>query len=385
MSNPWPLVALRELLTPVSRPEVVDPEAIYHILGAHWYAQGLYTKNVTAGSEIQAKVVYRVQQGDFVYNRLFGWKGSFAVATDGNHGCYVSNEFPCFTVHQDRADGRYIWRYFSLPSVWNEVLSLSAGGTPTSRNRLKEEQLLAMKLPLPPLDEQRRIVSRIEELATKIEQAKSLRKHIEKDSHELLLTLYSKIIKDAKCLPMAEAAPLKRRPVHVDPSADYYELGIRSFGKGAFHKPSISGTALGTKKIFRIEPGDLLFNIVFAWEGAIAVAKPEDHGRVGSHRFLTCVPKDRLVTSSFLCFHFLTERGLQQLGEASPGGAGRNRTLGLNALEKIEVPVPPFDKQLWFDSYKAKLDSVQLLRNKAAAELDALMPSILSKAFSGNL
>ncbi|MGH9426069.1 MAG: restriction endonuclease subunit S, partial [Terriglobia bacterium] len=49
-------------------------------------------------------------------------------------------------------------------------LSLSSGGTPTSRNRLKEERLLAMNIPLPPLKEQRRI----EELAAKIDIAKRL-------------------------------------------------------------------------------------------------------------------------------------------------------------------------------------------------------------------
>jgi type I restriction enzyme, S subunit len=130
-----------------------------------------------------------------------------------------------------------------------------------------------------------------------------------------------------------------------------------------------NGAEVGTKKLFRIEPGDLLFNIVFAWEGAVAVAKPEDQGRVGSHRFLTCVPKSEVATAPFLCFHFLTERGLGQLGEASPGGAGRNRTLGLKALENIHVPVPPFDRQLWFDSIQSQLAGAMKLQARTATEL----------------
>ena len=76
MNRPWSMVPLRELLTPVSRPEAVDPQKTYHILGAHWYATGLYTKDIKSGSEIQAKHLYRAEQGDFVYNRLFAWKGS---------------------------------------------------------------------------------------------------------------------------------------------------------------------------------------------------------------------------------------------------------------------------------------------------------------------
>lgn len=169
------MVRLGEVLRPVSRPEPVDPAKTYRILGAHWYAQGLYIKDTKPGSEIQADKVYRVEKGDFVYNRLFAWKGSFAVATVENHDCYVSNEFPCFTVDDDRADGNYLWRYFSRASAWEAALGLSTGETPTSRNRLKEENFLAMKIPLPPLPEQRRIVVRIEELAAKIEEARGLR------------------------------------------------------------------------------------------------------------------------------------------------------------------------------------------------------------------
>ncbi len=71
MSQPWPLVPLAAVLTPVSRPEPVKSESAYSILGAHWYAAGLYTKEITTGAGIQATNLYRVEEGDFVYNRLF--------------------------------------------------------------------------------------------------------------------------------------------------------------------------------------------------------------------------------------------------------------------------------------------------------------------------
>jgi type I restriction enzyme S subunit len=176
MSKPWPMVSLGEVLTPVSRPEAVNLEKTYRILGAHWYAKGLYVKDIKGGSQIQAKNLFRVEHGDFVYNRLFAWKGSFAVASEQDHGCYVSNEFPCFSVDENRVNGRYLWWYFTRDGVWVEAHGLSAGGTPTSRNRLKEEKLLAMGIRLPPLEEQRRIVAKIDELAAKIEQAEGLRR-----------------------------------------------------------------------------------------------------------------------------------------------------------------------------------------------------------------
>jgi type I restriction enzyme S subunit len=184
---------------------------------------------------------------------------------------------------------------------------------------------------------------------------------------------------------MGEVAPLVRRAVEVDPFGIYPELGIRSFGKGTFHKPALSGLEIGDKRIFRIEVGDLLFSNVFAWEGAIAVAKREDAGRFGSHRFISCVPKPGVATSPFLCFYFLTTEGLSLIGAASPGGAGRNRTLGLDSLAAIEVPVPSFENQQWFDELQSKVDVLKHVQAETATELDALLPSILDKAFKGEL
>ncbi len=197
--------------------------------------------------------------------------------------------------------------------------------------------------------------------------------------------MFLKFLEDPPFSPMHEIAPLFRRPVEIDPLAEYPELGIRSFGKGTFHKPGLSGLEVGTKRLYRIEPRDLLFNNVFAWEGAVAVAKADDVGRFGSHRFITCAPKSGIATANFLSFFFLTPEGLEKLGEASPGGAGRNRTLGLEALAKIKVPIPRIENQLWFDNLVARLESLKRLQADSAVELDALLPSILDKAFKGEL
>ena len=119
--------------------------------------------------------------------------------------------------------------------------------------------------------------------------------------------------------------------------------------------------------------------------GAIAVVQPEDEGRVGSHRFITCVPKAGIATAEFLWFYLLTGEGIEKVREASPGGAGRNRTLGLKKLEKIEVPVPNYNKQLWFDNLQSKSATIKQAHSENQTELDALLPAILDKAFKGEL
>jgi type I restriction enzyme, S subunit len=174
MNGGWRLTRLGEVLRSVSRPVRLSPESTYRLVGAHWYAKGLYVKDQKNGGAIQARTLFQVKEGDFVYNRLFAWKGSFAIATKDVDGCLVSNEFPCFAALEG-IDLKFLWLYFSRSGTWSEALGLSSGSTPTSRNRLKQEQLLNMEVRLPPIDEQRRIVSRIEEFATRVETARNLR------------------------------------------------------------------------------------------------------------------------------------------------------------------------------------------------------------------
>ena len=176
---------------------------------------------------------------------------------------------------------------------------------------------------------------------------------------------------------LADIASIIRREVQIDSDTEYPELGIRSFGAGTFHKGPVLGALLGSKRIFRIEPGDLLFSNVFAWEGAVAVAKSQDAGRYGSHRFISCVVNPRIATPEFLRYFFLTPEGLQKLGEASPGGAGRNRTLGLEALRRIEVPVPELSKQRCLDRLLGKMNEILAIRSQITSDSAVLLRAVL--------
>lgn len=138
---------------------------------------------------------------------------------------------------------------------------------------------------------------------------------------------------------------LMRRPVEVHLDESYEEIGIRSFGRGVFHKEPVSGAQLGSKRVFRIEPGDLLLSNVFAWEGAVAVAGQNERGKIGSHRFMTYTPVDDRIDTTWASWFFRSEPGLELIRKASPGSAGRNKTLAIDRFEALEIPLPPVDEQ----------------------------------------
>jgi hypothetical protein len=138
---------------------------------------------------------------------------------------------------------------------------------------------------------------------------------------------------------------LERRQIDVDPTGNYREIGVRSFGNGIFHKPAVTGDQLGNKRVFKIEPGDLVLSNVFGWEGAVALAGETERGMIGSHRFMTYVPRDQRILTAWARWFFTSERGLELLGAASPGSAGRNRTLAIDRFERLEIPLPKLDEQ----------------------------------------
>lgn len=139
---------------------------------------------------------------------------------------------------------------------------------------------------------------------------------------------------------------LQRRKVTLDGVEEYVEIGLRSFGRGVFHKPAVNGAQLGNKKVYRIEPGDLVISNVFAWEGGLAVASESERGLIGSHRFMTWTPRDASQADvRYLWHYFLSEPGMLHLRRASPGSAGRNRTLGIAAFENANIPLPDLSEQ----------------------------------------
>lgn len=157
-----------------------------------------------------------------------------------------------------------------------------------------------------------------------------------------------------------DALELQRRLVEPELDRNYVEVGVRSFGRGLFFKEPTSGAEIGSKRVFAIEPNDLVVSNIFAWEGAVAVAGERAAGAIGSHRFMTWTTVGDDIHIPFVAHFFASEVGLELLRGASPGSAGRNRTLSIKNLQEIKIPLPPIDEQR---RIAAHLDSVGQIVN----------------------
>jgi type I restriction enzyme S subunit len=369
----------------------------YRLLGAHWYAEGLYVKDIKTGSEIQAKQLYRVSTADFVYNRLFAWKGAFAIAASDVDGCYVSNEFPCFRLKEARADGRFLKYYFSRDSVWSEALGLSSGGTPTSRNRLKEERLLAMSMPLPPIEEQRRIVGRIERISHKLQQALKLCHQSQQGNASVTAAVI-----ESDCLE-GRYPVVQLGDVLTDVKNGLYRPA-EFWGRGmpCVRMYNIQGPGMNLSQIQSVEvtpseleayaclPGDLIFNRVNSAElvgktGVVPISYPlcvfeamnmrlrVDHKRIHP-QYAAAILNSHRVRAYFRA------KLKQQCGMAS---------INQTTVRATEIPLPSLSQQTeimeHLSSVGSRAKQIEALQEQNISELAALSRSVLNHAMLGEL
>ena len=379
----WPYVKLGSVLDKSENWIEVQPDKEYSEVTVRLWGKGVNLRGTKIGSEIGSSRRLSVSEGQFIISRIDARHGACGLVPKNLDGAVVTNDFPVYTPKENKILPRYL-ELISKTHFFVDACKRASEGT-TNRVRLKEPRFFNIEIPLPDIAVQKVVVDKVDFALGKLEEIKLLRSSLLDDAQAMLSSAFHKLVEGAVYKPMSEVAPLERRKVEIDVNAEYPELGVRCFGNGTFHKPVLNGMEVGTKKLYQMVPGDLVFSNVFSWEGAIAVVKQEDEGRVASHRFITCLPESGVVTADFLCFYFLTTEGLEKIQAASPGGAGRNRTLGLKKLEKIEVPVPDYNKQIWFNQLQSYVEKIKQAQAENETELEALMPSILDKAFKGEL
>jgi type I restriction enzyme S subunit len=179
---------------------------------------------------------------------------------------------------------------------------------------------------------------------------------------------------------LGELIRLERRPVKLLPEQQYQEIGIYCFGRGIFHKPPRTGLEIGDKNLHELRDGDLILQVTFAWEGAIALCSEAEHGLYGSTRYPTFRVDETRCYAPFLARYLGTRDGLDQINKICPGSAGRNRVLSLKRIHEVMVPLPPLSEQrrivARIEELAAKIDEAHGLRQNVAEKVNALIISL---------
>lgn len=250
---------------------------------------------------------------------------------------------------------------FNNPKVGVELKKIATG---TSVYSISKSELQKLKIPIPPLPEQKKIASILSTWDVGIDNCKNIIEDLKvrnKGLAQQLLTGKMRLTgfdEKWKVKALNECLIFTPRPI-TKPTENYLALGLRSHGKGVFHKTDFDPASIAMETMYEVKENDLLINITFAWEHAVAIVSKNDEGGLVSHRFPTYVFKTENAIPEFFR-HFILKKYFKFLLELiSPGGAGRNRVMSKTDFLKLEIKLPNVQEQ----------KAIAIILNKASEEL----------------
>jgi type I restriction enzyme S subunit len=241
------------------------------------------------------------------------------------------------------------------------------------------------------LDEQRRIVSRIEELAAKAEEARRLRQQAVEELDTLLLSALThlRLPQGSATKKISQCSTMSTGTTPPSDRSDYYGGTIQWYTPGDLEyqqqlgasSRTLSEQAFTERKARMFGPGTVLLVAIGGSLGKVALT----HERCSANQQITGI---RFSTDILPEYGFWWMRRLgKDLVAAAP-----QATLPIINQERIgvfQISVPSIPEQrsivAYLDDLQAKVDTLKKLQSETAAGLDALMPSILSRAFRGEL
>ena len=394
MTNSWPTVSLGEVLTHRKEFITIDDSQEYKRCRIQLHAKGIILRDIIEGTRIKTKDQQVCRVGEFLVAEIDAKVGGFGIVPDDLAGAIVSSHYFLFKINQERLDKGFLDYYIRTPTFRDQV---TARGT-TNYAAIRPRQVLEYSIPLPPLPEQQRLVAKIEALAAKIEEARGLRSAAT-DLSESLLKISSKTFFKANNGPTGSLVDIALRITKGESPSwqgfSYQESGpvfIRSenvlWGKLDLSRPVHIPQAFHTKlSRSQLNVGDVLINLVGASIGRACIV-PSGIGSANINQAVAVIsPNKELLDNNYLLSFFLSQPTQEILHGGKVETARPN--ISLADLRKLKISLPPLDEQLrivaYLDDLQTQVDALKKLQAQTAAELDALLPAILDRAFKGEL
>ncbi|MGW0068311.1 hypothetical protein ACWDUI_12690 [Streptosporangium sandarakinum] len=363
-------------------PLEVDPEAEYVQIGIRSFGRGIFHRGPVKGEGLSKLRYFELKPNRLVVSNIMAWEGAIAVSRETEKGCVASSRFLSYAPVGE-VDISYV-NYFFQSERGRSLIKGTSTGTVLRNQTLSIKDFESLEVPLPQIGEQFRIAEFLRSSFRGLDRIVDLRSR----QNRLMVAIKDSLIVESLCgltheHVVDEVIKLQRRPVEVLESETYREIGVRSFGRGIFHKPPVTGLELGAKRVFEVQPEDLVFSSVFAWEGAVGVATQAEAGMIGSHRFMTYRVDPNLADLRYLAHYFTSSIGLEVIRRSSPGSAGRNKTLGIKSFAGQGIVLPDVLVQKKVASLLDGFGEAAGRASKVDERATALRSSLLNSVFSG--
>ncbi|MBX2891792.1 MAG: restriction endonuclease subunit S [Saprospiraceae bacterium] len=391
MKNGWKIVKLGKVLKPSENWVSVVPTDSYKLLGMSLEGRGLFVREEKLGSEVSAKYLNKVIPGEFMYSRLFAWKGAFDKAAKEFDGCFVSDEYPAFQPDKDKLDIDYLTYFFLQKSVWTAVEQFCIGVTKASRNRFKEKFFLDFEIPLPPLSEQQRIAGRLAALKGKMDAVRALRGEQVREVERIAENAFDFVIPNAEFerRKIGEVSTFKTgktpptsHPHYFEGDLDWYCPSDINNQKDCYLQGSskkISQDALDDNKATWYESETILLISIGGTIGKVGILKEP----ASSNQQITGIKFNESVLPEYGCY-WLKKSKAEIINRAAQATLP---IINQKKIAEIEIAIPPLSEQrrivAEIQAFQTKMAQLKAAQAGQLAGLEGLFPAVLEKAFRG--
>jgi len=390
--NGWKTVKLREVAT-IDRssiqPEKIENGTVYVGL-EHIESGGSFVGIEHVDSGILASTKFQFTEHHVLYGKLRPYLAK--IACPEFSGICSTDILPILPGPE--IEQRYLSHFLRQPSMIDYASSLAVGA---NLPRLSPSVLEEFLIPLPPLEEQKKIADILDRAEALRAKRRAALNQLDELTESIFIDMFGNPTtnpKRWKSVSMPDAV-VGKYGIKAGPfgsslkKEEYTTSGYRIYGQeqviaGRF---DIGDYYIGERKYQQLKAcavneGDLLISLVGSF-GKVLVVPPGIEPGIINPRLLKITPNKNLLTSDFLAA-LLSLPTIQAEFERMAHG-GTMGILNAGLLKQLQVILPPLDLQKEFSCRVAAVEKLKTAHKASLAELDELFASLQYRAFRGEL
>lgn len=180
----YELMKIGEFLTRNKIQIIVQDNIEYKRVTIKMNNNGIFLRDIIIGKKIGTKKQFLIKEGQFLLSKIDARNGAFGVVTKEVDNAIITGNFWTFDVNYSMVDPHFLSLITTTKQFMKFAQSASSGTT--GRHYLKESRFLDVKIPLPSLEIQTKIVKAYQSKTDLASEQEEAAKRKEKEVEEYL-------------------------------------------------------------------------------------------------------------------------------------------------------------------------------------------------------
>jgi type I restriction enzyme S subunit len=365
-----------------------DPLIAYTSVGVRSFGRGLFHYEPKLGDQLGSLRFFELQPNRLVISNIKAWEGAVALSGEEDRGCLASNRFLTYAPIDDRIDVTWA-RWFFLSDAGLGLLQHASPGSADRNRTLAIKRFEALEIPLPPIEEQRRVARLLDQAQAG---AGTIARLIDRAGSVEAALQIALVSAEDSARPTPEAQSWRtvelgavmqpsRAFVAVDPTASYRLTGVYSFGKGLIDRGTIFGSETSYRTLTALRDDDVVMSKLNGWEGAVAVVDPPFAGSCVSAEFPTFRIDQTQLLPQFFGALAKAPGFWEALSQSARGSMVRRRRIGPHEFLRAQVRLPSVPVQREAVRRLSILSQAAGPRREASRRADSVVSALLNREF----